>query len=59
MQGRSFAQRAPADNVPIELDGVIHNAGKLPNNEIEISDANRPGLGSVLVGNFEDTLRNG
>ncbi len=56
MQFGSIGNRALGDNIPIELNRIIHDAGKLPNDKVKVGDALRLGLFGMTEGKFQDAL---
>ena len=52
-------RRAFGDHVPIELDRVVHEAGELTNDKVNVGDTLRPGFLCVTKRDLEDGLGGG
>ena len=53
MQNSTFTDSAITDDIPVKLDRIIYNAGKLPNNHINIGNPSRIGFFGVLTAMFK------
>lgn len=58
MKRCSLRDRIVGDNIPVKLDGIIHNRGKLPNDEINIGDSCGAGFLGVSQGDIQNALCN-
>jgi hypothetical protein len=59
MQGGFFRDGILGDNFPIELNGVIHHAGKFPNDNVQVGDAFGVRSFRVSQGEFQEGFSDG
>ena len=56
VEGGFFCDGVFGDDLPVELDGVIHHAGKFAHDDVQVSDAFGVCLFGVVEGNFQEGL---
>jgi hypothetical protein len=55
-QFRTLGDGVLAEQVPVKLNGIVHDARHLPDDQVQGDDALRAGLLGVFQGDFEDAL---
>ena len=59
MKLRTLTDGAQADGIPIKLDRIIHDAGKLANDQVKLRYSLRFGALGIFRGNIEDAFSYG
>jgi hypothetical protein len=59
VQLRARTDRVRANHIPIELHGIIDNAGQLADDQMHRRDPHGMGLLGMLCGNVQNTFCNG
>jgi hypothetical protein len=58
IQRCAFGYGVFGDDVPVELDRVVYDAGEFPDDQIQLADTARARFLRVIQGDVENTLRN-